>query len=201
LSSFLTPIQSELEHSALSGELFNPIEPSSSPARTPSPSNDPEELVSFAFDEHVPHGHTQHSIGLGDGRTGVKGVIRDRNEVECLERERKLKEAEERKRKMQQHERGLKSFLEEERENAGHAIRQDDLPRKNAFGHGRTGYLREIGVENFVRAVEQAEKGAFVIIHLYDPVSSVVPTLLLVMIIYERSLWTGVQHWMKRFLA
>jgi hypothetical protein len=137
---------------------------------------------------------------LGDGRTGVKGVIKDRNEAERLERERKLKEGEELKRKMQQHERGLKSFLEEERENTGHAKRLDDLPRKDIFGRGRTGYLREIGVENFVRAVEQAAKGAYVIVHLYDPVSLVISSSLSVMI-YERSLWTGVTHWMKHCLA
>jgi hypothetical protein len=35
---------------------------------------------------------------------------------------------------------------------------------------GRFGHLREVGIHGFVDAVEQEDKGVWVVVHLYDPV-------------------------------
>ena len=56
------------------------------------------------------------SIGMGPGRTGVKGVIRDRDEAAEIQREQRAREAEEMRRKFEAANLGGKTFLEEERE-------------------------------------------------------------------------------------
>ena len=55
---------------------------------------------------------------MGPGRTGVKGVIRDRDEAAELVREKRAREAEEMRAKMEAASLGGKTFLEEEREKA-----------------------------------------------------------------------------------
>ncbi|KAF8635481.1 hypothetical protein AX17_003871 [Amanita inopinata Kibby_2008] len=140
-----------------------------------------------AFDAlHRSEQSTQGPIGMGPGRTGVKGVIRDRNEAVGREREQQKREAEELRRQMEKSSLGGMTFLEEEREKARDPLYQgkiDELVLKerekmrelrgegrDMFGRRkerRFGHLREVGVEGFVSAVEE-ERGVWVVVHLYD---------------------------------
>jgi hypothetical protein len=125
------------------------------------------------------------SIGMGPGRTGVKGVIRDRNEAEELERERKARDMNSLREKMEKTNLGGKTYLEEEREKAARGEKADQLvelelekyqqePRRDPLGRakeGRFGHLREVGMKGFLGAVEKEERGIWVVVHLFDPVS------------------------------
>ena len=128
-------------------------------------------------DSDVGHHHPDHasgatpaSIGMGPGRTGVKGVIRDRDEATSLERARRAKAVDDMNRQMEKANLGGKTFLEEEREKAVAVVFQ----ARDVFGRRkegrRFGHLREVGVDGFVPAVEEEERGVWVIVHLYEPV-------------------------------
>lgn len=118
---------------------------------------------------------------MGPGRTGVKGVIRDRNEASSLDRARRAKEVNELNKRMEKASLGGKTFLEEEDEKEWEramleGVREDlEGERRNVFGHrkeSKFGHLREVGVEGFVSSVEQEERGVWVVVHIYDPVRS-----------------------------
>lgn len=119
---------------------------------------------------------------MGPGRTGVKGVLRDRDEAEELERAKRAKEMEQVRRKMERGNLGGKTFLEEERQK-GPDEKVDELVQKerewekelltkrDVFGglrQAKFGHLREVGVQGYVSAVENEDKGVWVIVHLYD---------------------------------
>ncbi|KAF8891271.1 thioredoxin-like protein, partial [Infundibulicybe gibba] len=168
----------DIEALVLSGELFNGPERSSSPVRTPSPDAGwhDDELA-----QQPPDSRPQHeSIGMGPGRTGVKGVIRDRDEANDLRRERRALEIDRMRTAMENTSLTGRSFLEEEREKpAGERVdplvqqeRERDRHKTDMFGRsraGRFGHLREVGVAGFVAAVEKEDHGVWVILHLYDP--------------------------------
>ncbi|KAJ3756513.1 thioredoxin-like protein, partial [Lentinula raphanica] len=178
----------DIEALVLSGELFNGPERSLSPARSVSPSSDPgwhdEDLQNFN-DGHKPPSDTaqdqhQESIGMGPGRTGVKGVIRDRDEAEEINRQRRIHEMDDLRQKMERGNLGGKTFLEEEREKGGEEKvdelvvkeREKEKERRDVFGRpreGKFGHLREVDVHNFLNAVEKEERGVWVVVHLYEP--------------------------------
>lgn len=119
---------------------------------------------------------------MGPGRTGVKGVIRDRNEAEVLEREKREREVSEVQQRLEKSHLGGKTFLEEEREK-GSDEKLDELVlkereasaerRQDMFGRtreGRFGHLREVGVKGFLGAVEKEDRNVWVVVHLYDSV-------------------------------
>jgi len=116
---------------------------------------------------------------MGPGRTGVKGVIGDRNEAVEKQRSEKAKEAEEIRKKMEATSLGGKTFLEEEREKASRGERADDLVlrerekqnMRELQKEGTFGHLREVGAEGFVTAVERELAGVWVVVHIYDTVS------------------------------
>jgi len=206
----LLPISqyADIEALVLSGEIFNGSARSSSPARSASPDKDPgwhdDEYIAEQQKQHQEKGldydsdaarhdaikaqkeqdNQSESIGMGPGRTGVKGVIRDRDEAAEIQREKRAKEAEELRKKMEASNLGGKTFLEEEREKAVRGEKVDNLVRRefekaeqrkqDVFGQkreGRFGHLREVGLRGFVAAVEKEEKGIWVVVHLYDSVS------------------------------
>jgi hypothetical protein len=103
--------------------------------------------------------HLTDSIGMGPGRTGVKGVIRDRNEAMARERSRKAEDVAELAARMEHANLGGKIFLEEQNHHATVEQRQ----------RGRFGHLREVGLNGFVPAVED-NQSAWVVVHIYDPV-------------------------------
>ncbi|KAJ6500090.1 hypothetical protein C8R47DRAFT_1110381 [Mycena vitilis] len=184
----------ELERLVLSGELFR-TSGSSAPARSPSPdagwhddelniSDDEKDYDSdtarrAAFDKHLKEQEKQKdSIGMGPGRTGVKGVIRDRDEAEAMERDKRARDLATAMEKMGKSHLGGKTFLEEEREKGEDADelvlkeRERTEERRNVFGEarkGKFGHLREVGVKGFLHAVEGEMKGVWVVVHLYEP--------------------------------
>ena len=153
-----------LEQLVLSGELFQTPSRSSSPARsTSSGSNfhgsESDEAWSGRVDEKdVTRGQQVDSIGMGPGRTGVKGVIRDRNEAAARERSRKVEELGELAARMEHANLGGRTFLEE----------QNELDLLEPPERGRFGHLREVGLKGFVPAVE--DQNVWVVVHIYDPV-------------------------------
>ncbi|KAJ7596079.1 hypothetical protein C8J56DRAFT_923996 [Mycena floridula] len=178
----------DIEALVLSGELFNGPSRSSSPARSVSPSSDhgwhDDELVNQEDDgedeKKLPPGvPPQESIGMGPGRTGVKGVIRDRDEAAGLEQQKRAREMEEVRQRMEKGNLGGRTFLEEEREK-GLDEKVDELvererarerERRDVFGglrQARFGHLREVGVHGFVNAVEKEDRGIWVLVHLYE---------------------------------
>ncbi|KAJ3541881.1 hypothetical protein NMY22_g3712 [Coprinellus aureogranulatus] len=198
----------DLEALVLSGELFNGPSGTNSPPRSPSPDRDPgwhDEEYELAMEEQrrkdqaldydsddaqrdaikaqAEKQNQPESIGMGPGRTGVKGVIRDRNEAVELEREKKAKEMQALREKMERTNLGGKTYLEEEREKAARGEKADQLvelelekyqqePRRDALGRakeGRFGHLREVGLKGFLNAVEKEERGIWVVVHLFDP--------------------------------
>jgi len=193
----------DIEALVLSGELFNGPQRSSSPTRSPSPDADPgwhdEELQAEelrrrekgldydsddarrdAIKAQKNREAQSESIGMGPGRTGVKGVIRDRDEAAEIQREKRAKESEELRQKMEATDLGGKTFLEEEREKASRGEKADDLVireitktqgKRDVFGQkreGRFGHLREVGIKGFLGAVEKEETDVWVVVHLYD---------------------------------
>jgi hypothetical protein len=194
----------------LSGELFNGPSGTNSPPRSPSPDRDPgwhDEEYELAMEEQrrrdqaldydsddarrdaikaqTAKENQQESIGMGPGRTGVKGVIRDRNEAAELEREKRVREMNAVREGMEKTNLGGKTYLEEEREKVARGEKADQLvelelekyqqePRRDPLGRpkeGRFGHLREIGMKGFLGAVEKEERGIWVVVHLFDPVS------------------------------
>jgi hypothetical protein len=143
---------------------------------------------------------TQQSIGMGPGRTGVKGVIRDRDEAAQIQRERKAKEMEEMMQKMEAANLGGKTFFEEEWEKVLRGEKADKLVTKDlenmrerpaVFGGkqlGKFGHLREVGLNGFLSAVEKEDKSVWVVVHLYEPVS--VSCLNTALPHSPKSLWT-----------
>jgi len=165
-----------------------------SSTRTPSPDagwHDDElsdEARRQQWDGHSDKEHRQareeygESIGMVSGRTGVKGVIRDRNESEKINREKMIHEVERIRREMEKSSLGGKTFLEEERgkgldEEVDEIVlreRMNDAEelRKDIFGRpreGRFGHLREVGAKGFLNGVEKEERSIWVVVHLYDP--------------------------------
>ena len=191
----------DIEDLVLSGRLFAPPSRSSSPVRPPSPSSLPQsgepwhpEADDFAYDSdaerraeieaHVvgaqPPGdgqqQQQRSIGMGPGRTGVKGVIRDRREAEAAARARRAEEVREINRAMEKASLGGKTWAEEERERrAAEARAEGTGTSRGARSGGRYGHLREVGVRSYVQAVEE-DRNVWVVVHIYDPVRGSVGT-------------------------
>ena len=180
----------------LSGKLFNGGGPgSSSPRRSPSPDaakwpddnadnysdedGSPRRLPS-ATHSNSPGVHSNGGVGVGvPGRTGVKGVIRDRNEAEKNARDKKAAEIKELNKRMEKasltgmtyHE---EKALEQDDDDEGleeiRFARVRDKGRTSHGGGGRFGHLREVGLGGFLKAVEQEERHVWVVLHLYHPV-------------------------------
>ncbi|KAF8660611.1 hypothetical protein AX16_001590 [Volvariella volvacea WC 439] len=187
----------DIEALVISGELFNGKSGSSSPERSPSPDkgwhddelqgqdgsdydSDAERRRAFEKSQQAP----MESIGMGPGRTGVKGVIRDRDEAASMQREKEENAVHELRKNMEKSSLGGKTFLEEEREKRnmwGRDVKLDELVVKemekegakmDLLGNrkeGKFGHLREVGLNGFVSAVEKEERGVWVVVHLYDP--------------------------------
>ncbi|KAI9510870.1 hypothetical protein F5148DRAFT_1175618 [Russula earlei] len=152
-----------LEQLVLSGKLFQNPSRSSSPARSDSSgSNGSGGASDKPWSRQVDgkggtHAQQVDSIGMGPGRTGVKGVIRDRNEAAAREHSRKAEELAELAARMERANMGGMTFLEERNERVG-------LERRE---RGRFGHLREVGLKGFVPAVEE-DRNVWVVVHIYD---------------------------------
>ncbi|EJF59319.1 hypothetical protein DICSQDRAFT_138633 [Dichomitus squalens LYAD-421 SS1] len=171
----------DIEDLVLSGRLFAPPSRSNSPVRSRSPSPGPEpwhpEADDFEYDSdaerraeieaHIASQQQGESIGMGPGRTGVKGVIRDKREAESLARAKRAEEVRELNRAMEKASLGGKTWAEEEKERLV-ALRRLEGPSSRGARSGRYGHLREVGVRSYVQAVEE-DRDVWVVVHIYDP--------------------------------
>ncbi|KAH8996252.1 hypothetical protein EDB92DRAFT_1842964 [Lactarius akahatsu] len=149
-----------LEQLVLSGGLFQTQDRSSSPARSLSSGSDggsSDPLWGNQVGEVGAQTQLTSSIGMGPGRTGVKGVIRDRNEAAARERSKKADELANLAARMERANLGGKTFLEDQNERA---ILE--------WQRGQFGHLREVGLKGFVPAVEEGQN-VWVVVHIYDP--------------------------------
>jgi len=191
------------EELVLSGALFEPS-PSSRPpspiSRSPTPNTDDELFGSVSSrapsparnSSSVPSGATgpPKSIGMGPGRTGVKGVIRDRDEVRERNRVRKETEMQQARRLMEKTSlsAGGKTYLEEEAERQRIKKEEEgegdpEKPRSTRKGKymevlrgpiarggvGVFGHLREVGSSGYIQAVEKEARDVWVVVHIYHP--------------------------------
>ncbi|KAI0666857.1 hypothetical protein C8Q78DRAFT_1057412 [Trametes maxima] len=173
----------DIEDLVLSGKLFSPPSRSSSPVRSRSSSPTRGQWIQkgedFEYDSdaerraeieaHIASQQQQESIGMGPGRTGVKGVIRDRDEAESLARAKRASEVRELNSAMEKASLGGKTWAEEEKVRLAELARLEGAPNmpKSARG-GKFGHLREVGVRSFVQAVEE-DRDVWVVVHIYDP--------------------------------
>ena len=126
-----------------------------------------------------PSSVVRESIGMKPGRTGVKGVLRDRNELNALEEMRRRAKIREMNERMERMDLGGMTYLEEKAFDE-EAERQHELDAENdweerrrtrmEFRTGRFGHLREIGVSNFVGTIENEAPNVWVVVHVYDQV-------------------------------
>ena len=163
---------------------------SSSPVRSPSGSRSPspgsqwpdngayspeDDLSKASPDIGYTEGEGHHqSIGMGPGRTGVKGVIRDRAEAVAQAKAKRSSEIAALNRKLEQTSlaAGGKTWAEDEdvrRVNQGLEPIHGSGATTSGSTKARFGHLREVGAGNFVAAVE--ESNVNVVVHIYDPVS------------------------------
>lgn len=182
--------QADLEDLVLSGKLFSgSLSGSSSPRRSPSPDTgkwpDDEYTDNYSDSGGPPNrltfpGAQANGVGVGvQGRTGVKGVIRDRNEAERSARDKRAAEIKELNKRMEKASLTGLTYLEgkileqgeddEELEQIRFA-RVRDNGQTSHSGSGRFGHLREVGLDGFLKAVEAEELHVWVVLHLYHPV-------------------------------
>lgn len=193
-----------LEELALSGVLFDTASPASRPhspvSRTPSPNTDDELFGDLSREGSPAPGEDLpiESIGMEPGRTGVKGVIRDRDEARERGRQRQAAEMREMRRKMEKAAITGKTYFEEEEERRKQRAKEesdkadsDDDERYRGHRKGLTmqfpgagggrsqnttyGHLREVGASGFVQAIEQVDRSVWVVVHLYHPVRPPLP--------------------------
>lgn len=178
-----TPQFGDIEDLVLSGKLFAPASRSNSPVRSRSPSPGPapwpKQGEDFDYDSdaerraeveaHIASQQQPDSIGMGPGRTGVKGVIRDRAEAESLARAKRGEEVRDLNRAMEKASLGGKTWGEEDRERRAELARLEGPSVPKSARGGRFGHLREVGVRSFVQSVEEGPD-VWVVVHIYDPV-------------------------------
>ncbi|KAJ1305454.1 hypothetical protein OPQ81_000464 [Rhizoctonia solani] len=175
-----------LEELVLSGALFNrESEGDRSPPRSrsvsPTPNTDDELFGSDISRPESPVDSPQahNSIGMGPGRTGVKGVIRDRAEARARENSRRAQEMAELNAKLEKTAITARTFkedeaakkLEDEEQDAKERYRRRrwrELKERAMGGRAGFGHLREIGVNGFVEAVENESPQTWVVVHIYE---------------------------------
>ncbi|KAH7098366.1 thioredoxin-like protein [Auriculariales sp. MPI-PUGE-AT-0066] len=177
-----------IEQLVLSGALFNGGERSNSPTRSPSPdaaaAQWPPDSPSTYNDKKLfgesdnesdtepsgpplpagaPQEVPQESIGMGPGRTGVKGVIRDADEHRQRERAKASQQLKEHNEKLEARALTARTFFEDEA-----AAGRTEKPGRRTERYGRFGHLREVGQNQFVQAVEGEARGTWVVVHIYE---------------------------------
>lgn len=110
---------------------------------------------------------------MAPGRTGVKGVIRDRNEAASAARAKRSQEINALNKAMEKASLGGKTWAEEEREKQlADEAAEGGSSKRVPLSKGRFGHLREVGERGYVEAVESEERSVWVVVHIYDPVCS-----------------------------
>ncbi|KAF8511618.1 thioredoxin-like protein [Hysterangium stoloniferum] len=182
----------DLDELVLSGALFsNPR--STSPVRSPpqsrSPSPDPlfpsnEDLSDPEFSS-LPPGVADNDEAVelstanirGNG-TGVKSVIRDRDEAVRRENEKRAREIKETNRRMEKMALTARTYAEEEEERLHEKAIAEGLDKRDMTDKrmlerkGRFGHLREVSEGGFLDAIEGEATGTYIVLHIYHPTSS-----------------------------
>lgn len=178
-----------LEELVLSGALFNgnndgPRSPARSRSVTPEPNTDDELFGSDISRPESPAdpAASQNSIGMGPGRTGVKGVIRDRAEARAREQSRRTQEITALNAQMEKSAITARTFREDEEAARREKEQEEERGAKERYrrhrwrelkeratgGSAGFGHLREIGVHGFVEAVENEQPHIWVVVHIYE---------------------------------
>ncbi|PCH39515.1 hypothetical protein WOLCODRAFT_141295 [Wolfiporia cocos MD-104 SS10] len=176
----------DIEELVLSGKLFSPPSRSTSPVRSRSPSPTPAQWPTDdadyeydsdaerrrAIESRIAADAQSESIGMGPGRTGVKGVIRDHAEAAASVRAKRTQEIIALNREMERASLGGKTWAEEERERIAEEEQLEGKASSMVDGRGSRrgpfGHLMEVGVRSFVQAVEE-DRSMWVVVHIYDP--------------------------------
>ena len=104
---------------------------------------------------------------MGPGRTGVKGVLRDRAEAVARERAARAADTAAHNARLEARAPTARTYLEDL------AAEERDAARgRGAARIGRFGHLREVGSAGYVSAIEGEARGTWVVVHIYDPVSA-----------------------------
>jgi hypothetical protein len=123
---------------------------------------------------------------MGPGRTGVKGVIRDRAEARARENSRRAQEIAALNAKMEKTAITARTFKEDEEAKRKEEEDQEkdakelyrrrrwrELKERATGGSAGFGHLREIGVNGFVEAVENERPQTWVVVHIYELVRAI----------------------------
>jgi len=119
---------------------------------------------------------------MGPGRTGVKGVIRDRAEARAREQSRRAQEIAALNAQMEKSAITARTFREDEEAARKEKEQEEDRGAKERYrrrrwrelkeratgGSAGFGHLREIGVHGFVEAVENEQPHIWVVVHIYE---------------------------------
>lgn len=128
--------------------------------------------------QNIPTEDNPNGTLIRGGRTGVKGVIQDANEVARRNQEKKVQDIKELNRHMENMALTARTYAEEEEERLREKAKEEGLSeaeftRKRMFEKaGRFGHLREVGVGGFIEAIDSEDPKTWVVIHIYDPAST-----------------------------
>lgn len=125
---------------------------------------------------------------MGPGRTGVKGVIKDRNEAQTMARTKRAQDIEAMNQAMEKASLGGLTWGEEEQlrlaEKAREEERSTSTSARTMFSKGRFGHLREVGERGFVQAIESEDRNVWVVVHIYDPVRQAFYLYIVILMVY-----------------
>lgn len=182
----------DLEARILSGGGFpnSPtLSPTRSPARSRSPSPDPlfpangdlsdSDISDSQFGMPSRPSNSATQVDSPQNGTGVKSVIRDRNEAARRDREKHIEHVRSINHRLEKMALITTTYAQDEElrlleKATEEGLSQDQGISKRMLSQrpGRFGHLREIGPSGFIDAIDGAPKDTWVVLHIYDPTSS-----------------------------
>lgn len=109
--------------------------------------------------------------------TGVKSVIRDRNEAVRRDRDKHIENIRNINHRLEKMALITTTYTQDEELRLLDKVAEEELSRDQGSSKrmlferpGRFGHLREIGRSGFIDAIDGAPKDTWVVLHIYDPV-------------------------------